>query len=229
MKKTTYLMIGAYIAMLLVVIGFITCVIFLGGKIKNTTLIDGDLVEIPLEKIDTINFSKAERLGEHIALYGFKGIKVSVSDSIHSPLIAMPVDFQKFVDYEVADGCLTINIDVNKVEGIDTLTVNTFRTESYCPLEIVMPEGMLRGIKINNSKTFYIHDLVSRKLTVKSEGRIVLKNCEIDTIVGSGDDFEELKLDDSRVVFADITGSPKLQVNPVNDSSYVEILQLRRK
>lgn len=232
------MMIGAYLAGILIILGFVTWVVFTCVNVKGSDGSDddlgGELVTTPLEKFDSVRFSDINLTfnDDHWAINGFKGIKISVNDSVDTPRIVAPSDWMPLVGYKVEDGCLNVSIDADKLaKKSDYKGFGVIGTDSYCPVEIVMPEGSLKGACLDNSCTLYIEGLTSQKLNLNSMGRIVLIKCDIDTVIAPGDKnrFEELKLDDSRIEFAEISAPSSFKLNPVNDSSYVEILQLRRR
>ena len=207
------MMIGAYFAGILIILGFVTWVVFTCVNVKDSDGSDddlgGELLTTPLEKFDSVRFSDINLTfnDDHWAINGFKGIKISVNDSVDTPRIVAPSDWMPLVGYKVEDGCLNVSIDADKLA----------KKSDYKGFGVI--------------GTLYIEGLTSQKLNLNSMGRIVLIKCDIDTVIAPGDKnrFEELKLDDSRIEFAEISAPSSFKLNPVNDSSYVEILQLRRR
>ena len=201
------MMIGAYLAGILIILGFVTWVVFTCVNVKDSDGSDddlgGELLTTPLEKFDSVRFSDINLTfnDDHWAINGFKGIKISVNDSVDTPRIVAPSDWMPLVGYKVEDGCLNVSIDADKLaKKSDYKGFGVIGTDSYCPVEIVMPESSLKGACLASSYTLYIEGLTSQKLNLNSMGRIVLIKCDIDTVIAPGDKnrFEELKLDASR-------------------------------
>ncbi|MCI8998209.1 MAG: hypothetical protein HFJ95_04360 [Muribaculaceae bacterium] len=228
MKRTTYIMIGAFLAGLVFMLGCVSYIV-LNNKSRKLDAVmrtlSGEQQEFQIERFDTVSFELGTSFTDgDVRLSGFKGIKVSLNDALTSPQVEMPSDWAELAKCRVDNGKLCVFIDTD-VEPNDSIGYVEYISDSYCPINVVVPRGMLKAVEGPDGCTIYLEDMIADKILLNSGGRLVLTHCAIDTISGGGKRFSELKLDDSSVKVADISASTDFKLTDKNAG--VELLQLR--
>lgn len=168
-------------------------------------ILGGDTVRIPLERFDTFDFTQLQS-DRGIKINNYKGVAVCESDTASTPWLVTREDWAPFLQADVANGSLTLCLNRQLLDdyygGASRVT-----TEDFVLATVVVPRGMADNFYAS-SHTLYLDSIKARKVTAMSKDRIVLNDCDIDSLLVPGHAPEELKLANSRIGKVSVDGSP---------------------
>ena len=210
MKYSTYMMMAAFAAGLVIVITIAVTALASGEAWKDTSLlIKGKQVTVTLP-----SFSHADitvyKIGGKYALSGFRGIEIVESDSISAPVMTMREGLKAITQAKVTGDTLALNVDPAMLG--DTVTGSNMimlEVENIHPITITVPRGMLKSVD-NHSEALYMTGFAAPRLDASmGSSRMVMNRCDIDSLVSDSRHINELKLTESTINVVEMTDSPE--------------------
>lgn len=235
MKRTTYMMLGAFICGLLLVSAF-SLILLTGGRdrkeMDKEREFGGSKIEIPLpESFSSIAFeyddSDDDTDESGFRIGNFKGIAVEISDSITAPVLRTNTAWRKILSISMTAD--TLNIRVNFMQLYDSIKasgsfmdIRYLNSSESWPLTVVVPRSTTLKNMRNSWNSILLSNLNSETMTVAVYDRLVLDSCHIDTLHSTLAGLEELKLVNSTVNQVSLTQpSGELRVKCVDSSSSI--------
>ncbi|WP_300505107.1 hypothetical protein [uncultured Duncaniella sp.] len=230
MKRTTYMMLGAFICGLLLVSAF-SFILLTGGRdrreLDKEHEFGGSKIEIPLpESFSSIAF-ELEDDDSGFRIGNFKGIAVEVSDSVTAPVLRANTAWRKILN--ISTTVDTLNVRINLMQLYDSIKasgslmdIRYLDSSESWPLTVVVPRSMTLKNMRNSWNSILLSNLSSEKMTVAVYDRLVLDSCHIDTLHSTLPGLEELKLVNSTVNQVSLTQpSGELRVKCIDSSSSI--------
>lgn len=230
MKRTTYMMLGAFICGLLLVSAF-SLILLTGGRdrkeMDKEREFGGSKIEIPLpESFSSIAF-ELEDDDSGFRIGNFKGIAVEVSDSVTAPVLRANTAWRKILN--ISTTVDTLNVRINLMQLYDSIKASgSFMDIRYLdsseswPLTVVVPRSMTLKNMSNSWNSILVRNMTCGTMTAHVYNRLVLDSCRIDTLHSTSPGMKELKLETSTVKQASLAQpSGELRVKCVDSSSSI--------
>lgn len=231
MKYSTYMMMAAFAAGLVIVITIAITALASGEAWKDSSLlIKGNQVTVTLPGFSHADINVATRGGKYM-FSNFRGVEIVESDSISTPVMTMREGLKAMTQAKVTGDSLKLNVDPAIVS--DTTLSHNFtilEVENIHPITIKVPRGMLKSVN-NHSEALYMTDFSAPCITASiGNGRMVMNRCNIDSLVSDSRHINELKLTESTVKVVEMTQAPKnISVKCTDMSSRVGKLKVKAK
>lgn len=232
MKYSTYLMIGAFFAGLIITITIVVTILASGKPWSERSLtLKGDIVNIELPKFKYADIQIKSR-SEKFILEKFRGIEIIESDTIQEPVMKLREGLNAMTQTVVINDTLKLTVDPGIV--CDTLPDSRhamfLTVDNIHPISIFVPKGMLKGFR-NNSDAIYLSEISTTRINASVvNGRVVLDNCDIDSLVSNSRSISEIKLTNSKIRIAALENGPKkATVNCTDKTSLIETLKISTK
>lgn len=171
-----------------------------------TIKLDGEMCTIPIRAdVDVVVFGqKYDNSNIKVNVKPFKGISIVESDTAAMITVKMNESWAKVLSPRVQGGALQIDYDPTKIvkaftpEGIDTCYYRfNVKPDNYIIATVIMPRGKLKVVAGGN--TIYLDSIRSPQISAQIFDRLVLNDCNIDTLRLLMGSVKELKLDRSKV------------------------------
>lgn len=205
MKKTTYIMLGAFLAGLIGVMVVVasfkrSCIV----EVEEYTL-GGDTVSIPLEPVHKVTF--VDNRTSRNSIQNYRGISVLESDTARGASLLVTEGWLPGIKYSNDSGALTIEIDLDAllkkynvemcVPG-EKCNLKILKSENIVIATIVVPRGILKEVAARR-KTIYLDSIHADEILSKVDDRLVINNSHINTLNSRAKIMSELKLDNSTI------------------------------
>lgn len=230
MKKTTYMMLGAMVAGL---IG--TCAVALAYRhycqtINKENVLGGEEVKVGLQDVNKVVFTEKPADSDvRIDIRYFKGISVEESDTAKSSTLVTSADWLPLLKCRVDSGILNLTVDYSAIiERYNTGDGNIIRcwTENSVIAKVIVPSGTLQEVEAR-AKTIYLDSVKAKEVISKVSKRLVLNNCDIQSLNGQAYRMDELKLENSKVGEARLNVvDERFTVKCSQDSSAIGLLYI---
>ncbi|MCM1094556.1 MAG: hypothetical protein NC421_11440 [Lachnospiraceae bacterium] len=230
MKYSTYMMMAAFAAGLVIVITIAVTALASGEAWKDTSLlIKGKQVTVTLPSFSHADITVYKTGGKY-ALSGFRGIEMVESDSISAPVMTMREGLKAITQAKVTGDTLVLNVDPAMLGDTTSRILMNLEVENIHPITITVPRGMLKSVD-NRSEALYMTGFAAPRLDASmGSGRMVMNRCDIDSLVSDSRHINELKLTESTVKVVEMTDAPKnLSVNCTDMTSSVGKLKVKAR
>ena len=229
-------MLGAFIAGFLLIA--VSCLFCISHQIPMTEydkegdiskMIDVKTVEEPIEaQFGHIVYEDVTKGRQRIT---FKGVAVSMSDSVSTPLLRTAESGGKIVTMTVRNDTLflaadlsSINDSIMKLSKIKRLVVGS----EMLPLSVILPTDMKLGSVTNRSTSVWLNDIHAPGLNVRTGSNLTLDGCDIDTVRCYGRNLRDLKLSNSVIgLFTMSMPSHEVNVDCCDDSGFIKNMEVR--
>lgn len=235
MKRTTYMMLGAFICGLLLVSAF-SLILLTGGRdrkeMDKKREFGGNAIEIPLpESFSSIAFEYDDNDDDTdvtgFRIGNFKGIAVEISDSVTAPVLRANTAWRKILSISMTAD--TLNIRANFMQLYDSIKasgslmdIRYLDSSESWPLTVVVPRSMTLKNMSNTWNSILVKNMICGTMTAHVYQRLVLDSCRIDTLHSTSPGMKELKLETSTVKQASLAQpSRELRVKCVDSSSSI--------
>lgn len=211
MKRSDYLIIAAFVAGFLILLGYMFRVSSMDetdfyeqarNNEKTVVTLDGPQVA---RCIDSEVTEVAYLLDNpyKYKIENFKGIRVTESDTAKMVTIHAAEKWMPLINTHVREGMLRVGISPVQVAEYyagDSVDVNMIhlRSHDFVVAEVIMPRGKLKRV-ISRGNTIYVDSVKANVLKVDIVDRLVLNECAINTLDCLNSNMKELKLEDSSV------------------------------
>lgn len=238
MKRTTYIMLGAFIA------GFIligaVCLFFISHQVPEaeydrSSIISEETnistVEEPIA--DQFSHIVYQNVTEGRRIITFKGLTVQMSDTVDAPVLHTVSSSEKIIDMTVRNDTLFLTADLSslndslmKVPKLKRLINNMGLTT--LPLSVILPQGMKLGSVTNRSNSVWLNDIRASRLNIRTGSDLTLDGCDIDTLRYYGRNLRDLKLSKSVIgLFTMSMPSHEVNVDCCDDSGFIKVMEVR--
>lgn len=136
--------------------------------------------------------------GRVLWMGNLKGVAVEERDSVAQPYMLTVASLKECVKTAVKGDTLNLNIDLNTIaDTLNSAHVIKFSEEGSWLVKVIVPKGTLREVS-NYWGTLKLIGIGARDLTVRTDNRLELASCRIDSLYISTR-TDRLKLSDSSV------------------------------
>ena len=140
-------------------------------------------------------------------IHNLNGITITTSDSISAPVLHTEAGFGMILSQSLQGETLVLTIDPeNWIDSEKKNSVYGFYIDESWPITIELPAGMTLDYISSADYSVALHHLDYDRLTVDTDKRLLLYQSNIDELKCPRGKIEELKLDQSSIAHAIITG-----------------------
>ncbi|MCM1077079.1 MAG: hypothetical protein NC411_06940 [Bacteroides sp.] len=233
MKRTTYLMLGAFIAGFGLVAAFVVMLLSNPVAKDQNRMIGGEQIDVALKgDFSEIIFEDTNEYGGY-KIRHFRGLTIEQSDSVTKPVLLMGADWSKLVRTDVVGDTLRLSVDVDCLTSqgkkkSDKPVLMLFDSAEGWPLRLLVPRAMSIGQITCADRSLRLCDFNAERLTVKVKGRVVMSGCRIGLLDCKGTRMSELKLDNSTVDRVSMR-QPKdeFKVDCCDGSGFIDAMDVR--
>lgn len=161
-------------------------------------------------------------------IHNFQGITITTSDTISAPMLRTESGFGLILSQSLQGNTLVLTINPDRwIDDDNKVRAYGFYSNEAWPITIVLPAGMTLDYIFSADYSVALHHLDYDRLNVDTGKRLLLYQSDIDELKCTGGKIEELKLDQSTVAHAIISGTDDdFRINTCKDTGKISSLSI---